>query len=71
MSGAIGWITGVYLSVGLSLWFVWLVTQDERWIRSFFDYAGALFFVGMAGNSLLPKIFPTRAHAECLAVDFY
>jgi hypothetical protein len=48
VSHAIWWVTGVYLSVGLHLWLVWLVTQDERWIRSFFDFGGALFFVGMA-----------------------
>ena len=48
VSGAIAWITAVYLSVGLSLWSIWMMTQDERWIRFFFDFGAALFFVGMA-----------------------
>ena len=45
----IWWITGCYLAVGLCLWFIWIATQQEVWIRFFFDHAGALFFVGMAG----------------------
>lgn len=48
-SGAIWWITGGYLSIGLHVWFVWMLTRDEVWIRLFFDYGGTLFFVGMAG----------------------
>lgn len=48
----IHWITGTYLVAGLFLWCVWLATGNEAWIRYFFDYAGSLFFVGIAGLEL-------------------
>ncbi len=43
------WLTGCFLVIGFALWSVWLATDNEAWIRYFFDYASALFFVGMGG----------------------
>jgi len=45
---AVWWMTSGHLIAGLCLWFVWVMTQDETWIRSFFDCASPVFFVVMA-----------------------
>lgn len=49
ISKVVLWITGVHVSIGLALWVIWLLTQDEGWIRYYFDYQSPVFFISCAG----------------------
>jgi hypothetical protein len=49
ISKVVLWITGVHVSIGLVLWAIWLLTQDEGWIRYYFDYQSPIFFISFAG----------------------
>lgn len=51
------WTTGGHLVSGLTFWAVWQLTQDEVWIRYFFDYQSALFFALLGGLEFVLAIW--------------
>ncbi len=46
------WVTAGHLVVGLTLWAIWLATQNEAWIRYFFDCQSPVFFLSFAALEL-------------------
>ena len=40
-------VTCVHVAAGLATFAGYLVSKNETWIRVYFDYLGALFFVGI------------------------
>jgi hypothetical protein len=58
------WITGIHMGMGWLFWSIWLVTGNEAWIRYFFDYQGALFFVGLASAEVFMCVLARRQFAK-------
>ena len=52
ISSSIVVATVAYLSLGLAMFAVWLVTEDDRWVTGFFKVPGALMALCLAGMSL-------------------
>ena len=62
--GAIIGVTCVQVAAGLATFAAYLVSKNETWIRVYFDYLGALFFV-VFGAAGVWSVAPRSATVLC------
>ena len=53
-------VTCVHVAVGLATLLAYLLSKNETWIRVYFDYAGALFFLVFGGLEFFLAILARR-----------
>ena len=53
-------VTCVHVAVGLVTLLAYLLSKNETWIRIYFDYAGALFFLVFGGLEFFLAVFARR-----------
>ena len=57
-------VTCVHVAVGLATLLAYLLSKNETWIRVYFDYAGALFFLVLGGLEFFLTVLARRQFYE-------